>query len=336
MATVMAAAVQASPVFLDREATVDKACALIDKAASAGAGLVAFAEAFVPTYPDWVWRTRPWDDGDAKWYDRLLDQSVVVPGPVTTALGQAARQANAYVAIGVNERESQSTTLYNTYLYFGPDGTLLGKHRKLMPTGGERLVWGSGDGSTLFTTDTPFGRLGGLTCWENYMPLARAAMYAQAIDVYLAPTWDNSDTWVASMRHIAKEGRMYVLGINFCIRGSDVPDDIPGRDAVYGGEGDWLSRGNTVIVGPEGDIIAGPLVEEEGILMAELDIDAARASRRQFDPVGHYARPDVFRLAVNTRPAPAVTFADEPAASGPASGPAPAPGGTSPGAASGR
>jgi nitrilase len=201
-----------------------------------------------------------------------------------------------------------------------------------MPTGGERLVWGSGDGSTLFSTDTPFGRIGGLTCWENYMPLARAAMYAQGLDIYLAPTWDNAPSWVATLQHIAKEGRVYVLGINFCIRGSDVPQDIPGRDVVYGGEADWLSRGNTTIVGPEGDILAGPLSEEEGILIAELDVDKARASRRQFDPIGHYARPDVFRLAVNTRPAPAVTFEQfSDRASDPARGPA----GTSPPATSG-
>jgi nitrilase len=334
MPKVLAAAVQAAPVFLDREATVDKAVALIDKAAGAGARLIAFPEAFVPTYPDWVWRTRPWDDGAAKWFARLQDQSVVVPSKATEAIGAAAKKANAYVGLGVNEADRDSSTIYNTYLYFGPDGALLGKHRKLMPTGGERLVWGTGDGSTLFVTDTPFGRLGGLICWENYMPLARAAMYAQGIDIYLAPTWDNSDTWVASMRHIAKEGRMHVIGVNCCIRGSDVPSDIPGRDVLYGGDADWMSRGNTVIVGPEGDVLAGPLVEEEGILVAELDIDAARESRRQFDPVGHYARPDVFRLAVNTRPAPPVTFEAFPA-SGQASGPAPAPGGTSPGATSG-
>jgi nitrilase len=327
MAKVVAAAVQASPVFLDRDATVDKARALISKAAGAGAGIVAFPETFVPTYPDWVWRTRPWDDGASEWFARLLDQSVVVPGPATQALGAAARDAKAYVAIGVNERDGDSTTIYNTYLYFGPDGKLLGKHRKLMPTGGERLVHGMGDGSTLFVTDTPYGRLGGLTCWENYMPLARAAMYAQGVDIYLAPTWDNSDTWIATMRHIAKEGRMFVLGINFCIRASDVPAGIPGRDEIYGDDSDWLSRGNTMIVGPEGEVLAGPLVEEEGILVAELDVDRARASRRQFDPVGHYARSDVFRLQVNTRPAPAVTFAA--GSSDQASGRAPAPGGTS-------
>lgn len=165
-----------------------------------------------------------------------------------------------------------------------------------------------GDGSTLLVLDTPFGRLGGLTCWENYMPLARAAMYAQGIDIYLAPTWDNSDVWVPTLRHIAKEGRVFVVGVNFCIRGSDVPADIPGRDAIYAADDDWLSRGNTAIVGPEGEMLAGPLVEEEGIVLAELDASRARASRRQFDPVGHYARPDVFTLTVDSRPKPAAVF----------------------------
>lgn len=306
METVIVGAVQAAPVFLDRQATVDKACGLVDKARADGAGLVVFPETFVPTYPDWVWRCRPWDDGEADWFARLFDQAVEIPSPATEALGEAARAAGAYVSIGVNERDG--ATLYNTQLYFGPDGTLLGKHRKLMPTGGERLVWGMGDGSTLLVLDTPFGRLGGLTCWENYMPLARAAMYAQGIDIYLAPTWDNSDVWVPTLRHIAKEGRVFVVGVNFCIRGSDVPADIPGRDAIYAADDDWLSRGNTAIVGPEGEMLAGPLVEEEGIVLAELDASRARASRRQFDPVGHYARPDVFTLTVDSRPKPAAVF----------------------------
>ena len=311
MERVTAAAVQAAPVFLDRDATIDKARVLAKEAAGNGAGLIVFPEAFVPTYPDWVWRTTPWADGKAQWFARLLDQSVVVPGPATAALGEAAAEAGAYLAIGVNERDEASTTLYNTLLYFGPNGALLGKHRKLMPTGGERLVWGMGDGSTLPVLDTPFGRLGGLICWENYMPLARAAMYAQGLDVHVAPTWDNSDVWVPTLRHIAKEGRVYVIGVNSCLRGSDVPDSIAGRDAIYGGSDDWASRGNSCIVGPEGDVLAGPLVGEEGILYAELDAAQARLARRQFDPVGHYARPDVFRLVVDSRPKPSVS--EEPA-----------------------
>ncbi len=294
MATTVIAAVQAAPVFLDREATIDKVGLLAKEAAANNAHLVVFPEAFVPTYPDWVWRTTPW--ADEEWYARFADQSVDVPGPACDALGAIARENAIYLAIGVNERDGG--TIYNTLLYFGPDGGLAAKHRKLMPTGGERLVWGQGDGSTLAVIDTDFGRLGGLICWENYMPLARAAMYEQGIDVYLAPTWDNSDVWVASMRHIAKEGRMYVVGVNSCIRGSDVPADLRGRDDIYSDDDDWASRGNTVIVDPYGDVLAGPITEQEGIVYAEVDTEKVRQSRRQFDVVGHYARPDVFKLDV--------------------------------------
>ena len=300
MDKVTAAAVQATPVFLDREATVDKACRLIEEAGAAGAGLVVFPETFVPTYPDWVWRSTPWSL-DPAWFGRLQDQAVVVPSAATEALGRAAGRARAYVSIGVNERDPAGSTLYNTQLYLGPDGSLLGKHRKLMPTGGERLVWGMGDGSDLDVFDTPFGRLGGLICWENYMPLARYALYAKGIDVWAAPTWDNSDVWVPTLRHIAKEGRVHVIGVAPLLRGSDVPADLPGRDELYGGEDDWLSRGLSTIVGPRGEILAGPLVEQEGILYAQLDPARARAVRAEFDPVGHYARPDVFRLVVDAR-----------------------------------
>ena len=220
-----------------------------------------------------------------------------------------------WVSIGVNERDPAGSTLYNTQLYLGPDGAVAAKHRKLMPTGGERLVWGMGDGSTLAEVDTPFGRLGGLTCWENYMPQARYAMYAKGVDVWAAPTWDTSDVWVPTLRHLAKEGRMYVIGVAPLLRGSDVPADLPGRDELYGGEEDWLSRGLSTIVGPRGEVLAGPLVEQEGILYAELDAARARAARMEFDPVGHYARPDVFRLVVDTRRQ--VTTQQDPAADGP-------------------
>lgn len=308
MERIKAAAVQASPVFLDRDATVDKAIALVEKAAADGAGLIVFPETFVPAYPDWVWRTTPFSGQATALFARLLDQSVVVPSQTTEAVGEAAARASAYVSIGINERDETGSTLYNTQLYFDPDGALVAKHRKLMPTGGERLVWGMGDGSTLDVIETPFGRLGGLTCWENYMPLARAALYAKGIDIYLAPTWDNSDVWVASMQHIAREGRMFVVGVNFCVRGSDIPADIPGRDELYGGEDDWLSRGNSLIVGPHGNILAGPLVGEEGIVTAELDASEARASRHGFDPVGHYSRAEVLQLRVNTDAIRAVSF----------------------------
>lgn len=306
MEPVTVAAVQATPVFLDREATIDKACELIAEAAAGGAGLIVFPEAFVPGYPDWVWRTKPWDD--RQWFGRLLDEAVTVPSDATARLGDAARRAETWVAIGVNELDSASRTIFNSLLYLSPNGTVAGCHRKLMPTGGERTVWGTGDGSTLTVVDTRFGRLGGLLCWENYMPLARMAMYAQGVDVYLAPTWDNADIWVATLRHVAKEGRVFVIGTNSCIRGADVPSDLPGRDDLYGEDDDWLSRGNTAIVGPDGNIIAGPLTETEGILYAEIDAAVAHRARREFDPVGHYSRPDVFTLQVDSRPRAPVTF----------------------------
>jgi nitrilase len=308
MRTALAAAVQATPVFLDREATIEKACRLAKEAAAFGAELIVFPEAFVSGYPDWVWRSQPWKDATAR-YRRLLEASVTVGSPATDALAGAARDAGAYLCIGVNELDEAGGTLYNTLLSFSPEGEIVGRHRKLMPTGGERLVWGMGDGSTLGVVGTPFGTIGTLTCWENYMPLARAALYAKGVDIYLAPTWDTSEVWVSSMRHIGKEGRVFVIGVNACMRGSDIPAGVvPGRDDLYGGDDDWLSRGNTVIVGPDGDILAGPLRDEPGILYADIDVAEARRARQQFDPVGHYGRPDVLRLVVNEGPRRSVTF----------------------------
>jgi len=299
---VTVAAVQTTPVFLDREATLDVLVGEVERAAALGAQLVVFPEAIVPGYPDWVWRRPAWSDGD--WYDRLFDQAVDVPGPATDRLGEAARQAGVWIAVGVNERV-RSGTLYNTLVYLDPAGQVAGAHRKLLPTGGERTVWGRGDGSSSLTVvDAGFARVGGLLCWENLMPLARAAMYERGVDIYLAPTWDNSDAWLSSLRHIAREGRMFVIGTNTCLRGSDIPRSLPGAADLYGGDDDWLSRGNTAVVGPDGDVLAGPLVEEPGMLVARLDLGRLRRARREFDPVGHYARPDVFSLAVRN-PAPA-------------------------------
>lgn len=299
---VTVAAVQATPVFLDREATTEKVCALVKEAAGHGAELIVFGESFIPAYPDWVWRTPAWSDAD--FVKRLYANAVSVPGPTLQQVGEAAAEANAYVALGVTE--INGGTLYNTLLYLGPDGSLVQRHRKLMPTGGERTVWGMGDGSELGVVSTPFGVVGGLLCWENYMPLARASIYAQHCDIYLAPTWDTSDTWVATLRHIAKEGRQYVIGVAPLLRGSDVPEDL--RGSLYGLEDDWMSRGLTTIVAPGGKIIAGPIEEREEILYADLDLAAVREQRRMFDSVGHYARPDVFTLRVDTRAKSAVVF----------------------------
>lgn len=293
---VVVAAVQSTPVFLDRDATIDRLTTSIKEAGAQGARLVVFPEAIVPGYPDWVWRVPAWRDG--AWYQRLHDQAVDIPGPTTDALGAAAAEAGAWVVVGVNER-TRSGTLYNSLVYLSPEGDVAGVHRKLLPTGGERTVWGNGDGSTLTVVDTDFGRVGGLLCWENLMPLARAAMYEQGIDVYLAPTWDNSDSWLSTLRHIAREGRVFVIGTNTYLRGSDVPRTLPGADDLYGGGDDWLSRGNTAIVGPDGTVLAGPLTEQSGTLVTTLDLATLTPARREFDPVGHYARPDVFHLTVH-------------------------------------
>jgi nitrilase len=302
---VSVAAVQASPVFLDREATADKVCALVKEAAGQGAELIVFPESFIPAYPDWVWRTPAWED--AEFVKRFYANAVSVPGPTLQRIGESAAEASAYVVIGVTEIDGG--TLYNTLVYLGPDGRLLQRHRKLMPTGGERTVWGMGDGSELGVVNTPFGVVGGLLCWENYMPLARAAIYAQHCDIYLAPTWDNSDTWVATLRHIAKEGRQFVIGVAPLLRGSDVPEDL--RGTLYGLDEDWMSRGYTTIVAPDGEVIAGPVVEREQIVYADLDVATVREQRRMFDPVGHYARPDVFMLHVDTRAKRPVVFEGE-------------------------
>jgi nitrilase len=229
---------------------------------------------------------------------------VEVPSSATEELGKAARRAKAYLSVGVNELDGG--TIYNAQLLFGPDGSIERKHRKLMPTGGERLVWGFGDGSDLDPVDTPYGRIGGLICWENLMPLARTAIYAKGVDIWTAPTWDNDENWIANLRHIAREGRVYVIGVCMLLRGSDIPDDIPGRE-LWGGEDDWANPGWSAIVDPDGQVLAGPLIQEEGILTAEVDAQVARAQRYQFDPVGHYSRPDVFRLTVNDTPKPSVT-----------------------------
>ena len=313
MATVKAAAVQAAYVLMNQQATLDKAIGLIEAAAAQGAQIVVFPEVFIPGTPIWI-DSRPIWDGDEQWFAMLAAQAVVVPGPVTDALGAAARAAGTYVVMGVEEREPHGSTIYNTTLYLGPDGALLGKHRKLMPTGSERTVWGMGDGSTLPVVDTPYGRLSGLICWENYMPLARFYLYSQGVDIWAAPTLAPGDAWVASMRHIAREGRCYVIGVNPCVHRDQIPADFPRREDVWNLESDdeqWVEAGNSVIVAPSGEMLAGPARHEETILTADLDLDLVRSARRLFDPVGHYNRPDVFHLAADLRARPAVVVTED-------------------------
>ena len=267
------AVVQAAPIVLDTDATTRKVCALIADAASRGARLILFPEAMIPAYPRGLtFGTVVGERSEAgrRAFARYHDAAVAVPGPVTEAIGVAAREAGCWVVIGVVERTARSGTLFCTMLYFGPDGALHGLHRKLKPTGAERLVWGEGDGSTLTAIDTPFGTIGGLICWENLMPLARMAMYEKGIDIWLAPTADARDAWQATIRHIACEGRCFVLSANqFVTRAMMPPDwEIPaGDDAI-------LCRGGSAIIDPLGRYLAGPLWDEEGILTARLDLAA--------------------------------------------------------------
>ena len=311
--TVKAAVIQAAPVLFDRDATVAKACRLTAEAAANGAQLVLLPEAFIPAYPrglsfGMVVGSRA-PHGRDQW-QRYWANSVDVPGPATEALGQAAAEAGVYLAVGVIERDTQFSrgTLYCTLLYFGPDGRLLGKHRKLKPTGAERLIWGEGDGSTLTILDTPIGKVGGLICWENYMPLARMAMYGQGVELYLAPTADSRDTWQATLRHIACEGRCFVLGCNQFVTKSMYPADLPGL-AELDSQPEVMCRGGSVIISPLGEILAGPLFDQEGILYADLDLAEVARGKLDFDVVGHYARPDVLRLTVNDQPQPPVALA---------------------------
>ena len=308
--SVQVAVVQASPVLFDHDATVDKTCQLIDEAALQGAQLILFPEAFIPCYPrglsfGMVVGSRS-PEGRALW-QRYWENSVEVPGPATETLGEAADAADVYLAIGITERASHfgKGSLYCTLLYFGPDGSLLGKHRKLKPTGAERLIWGEGDGSTLVALETQLGTIGGLICWENYMPLARTAMYAQGVDLYLVPTADARQTWQATLRHIACEGRCFVLGCNQFVTKDMYPPDLPMREELES-QPEVMCRGGSAVISPLGDVLAGPLYDQEGILYAELDRGDLIRSKVDFDVVGHYARPDVFQLSVDRRPRSAV------------------------------
>jgi nitrilase len=296
------AAVQAAPVFLDRAATVEKACGQIAEAGRRGARLIVFTEGFIPAYPDWVWALPPGEEGLLnELYARLLDQAVAVPGPVTEQLGRAARQAGAHLVVGVNEvnAEASGGSLYNTLVYIDDRGQLIGKHRKLVPTGGERLVWAQGDGSTLAVHDTALGRLSGLICWENYMPLARYALYAWGVQLYVAATWDRGEPWLSTLRHIAKEGRCYVIGCGMPLRLADIPDAYAFKARCYAGVEDWINVGDSAIVSPSGEFIAGPSRMKEEILYAEIDPRQLRGPKWMLDVAGHYARPDVFELTVH-------------------------------------
>ena len=294
------AAAQLSPVFLNKDKTIDKACNAIIEAGKKGAKLIVFPEAFISGYPDWVWLI-PNSKGLElnTLYSKLIENAISVPDDSTTKLCKAAKSANINVVMGMHERNSESsnTSLFNSLLFISDKGVIIGKHRKLIPTGGERLIWAQGDGSTLKTYDTSIGKLGGLICWETFMPLVRNAMYENGTQILANPTWDKSDNWLISMQHIAKEGGIFIISTCQVLKIDDIPDEYEFK-YLYPKDRKWVNVGNSCIVGPNGKIIAGPLEAEEGILYADIDLKDIISAKRMFDVVGHYSRPDVFDFKV--------------------------------------
>ncbi|MNE10209.1 Nitrilase [compost metagenome] len=308
------AIIQRPPVLLDRSATIAKAVQSVAEAAAAGASLIVLPESFIPGYPSWIWRLAAGKDGAVmgQLHTRLLANAVDIANGDLNELCEAASVHAVTIVCGFNEcdRRTGGGTLYNSVVVIGTTGEVLNRHRKLMPTNPERMVHGFGDASGLRTVDTPVGRIGALICWENYMPLARYSLYAQGVEIYIAPTYDAGEGWISTMRHIALEGRCWVLGSGTALRGSDIPDDFPARNQLFPDADEWINDGDSVVVNPQGRITAGPLHREAGILYADVDASLVAPARRALDVTGHYARPDIFELQVRRTPATAVRYID--------------------------
>ena len=299
--TMRIAAAQASPVYLDREKTIHKVCGLIMEASSKSAKLIVFPEAFVPGYPDWTWVV-PNYRGDVlnNLYSKLLENSVSVDRGRLDTICRAAKSGKIWVVLGVHERNSEASdkSLYNSVVMIDDNGFICHVHRKLIPTGGERMVWGQGQGDDLKVVSSSFASIGSLICWENYMPLARQALYNQGMEILAAPTWDKSDNWIQSMQHIAREGGTYVISSCMALRMDDIPDAMGFRE-FYPGDREWINTGRSCIISPKGKILAGPIEEKEEIIYADFDPEEIASAKRLFDAAGHYSRPDVFKFAVN-------------------------------------
>lgn len=306
------AVVQRPPVLLDRSKTIAEAVTAIHEAATNEAGLVVFPEAFIPGYPAWIWRLRPGGDMALaeKLHAQLLANAVSLDGDDLAPIREAAREHKVTVVCGMDERDTEFSrgTIYNTVVVIGPDGSLQNRHRKLMPTNPERMVWGFGDASGLKVVDTACGRIGTLICWESYMPLARCALYALGVEIYIAPTYDSGDKWIGTLQHIAREGGCWVVGSGVAFRSSDIPESVPGKAELYPNSDEWINAGDSVVIEPGGKIAAGPMRREHGILYAEIDLERVGIARRSLDVVGHYSRPDVFQLHVNTSALKPVEF----------------------------
>lgn len=297
------AVVQQPPVYLDKAKSLERAVELMRDAAAQNCELIVFPETWLPGYPEFVWRLSP--GSDMAKTDELfaLSQanSIDLGKDDLAPVREAAKEHGMVVVIGHQEIDGtlSGSTLFNSVAIIDADGRILNNHRKLMPTNPERMVWGFGDGSTLNVVETAVGRVGALLCWENYMPLARFALYAQNIDIYVAPTWDSGTTWLATMQHIAREGGCWVIGCATALEASDIPKTLIYRDELFPNADEWINAGDAVVYRPFGGAVAGPMHKEKGMLVADIDVAAARASRRKFDVTGHYARPDVFKLSVN-------------------------------------
>jgi nitrilase len=298
------AVVQRPPVLLDRSATIADAVATIREVAANGAKLVVFPEAYIPGYPAWIWRLRPGEDralAEAL-HAQLLASAVRLDGDDLVPLREAAKEHSVTVVCGLDERDAEfsRSTIYDSVVFIGPDGSLLNRHRKLIPTNPERMVWGFGDASGLKVLDTTCGRIGALICWESYMPLARFALYALGVEIYIAPTYDAGDAWIGTLQHIAREGGCWVVGCGLAFRASDIPEHLPGKSALYPKADEWINPGDSVVIEPGGKIAAGPLRRELGVLYADIELERVGIARRSLDVVGHYSRSDIFRLHVNT------------------------------------
>ena len=299
--SIQVSVVQAAPKLFDLNATIDQVERLVKK--SSGSQLILFPEAFVSAYPrglgfGTVVGSRT-EEGRVLW-QKYWNSSIQEGDAACLRLGKMAKGAKAFLAIGVNEKDTVSGTLYCSIFYFSPQGDIIGKHRKIKPTAQERVIWGEDDGSTLSTFDTELGKIGGLICWENYMPMARMAMYEKGVQLYLAPTADARENWQATMKHIALEGRCFVLASNQFVKKSDYPVELQEELAS---QPDIMSKGGSVIIDPLGEVIAGPLWNEEGIITAEINLDRVTQAKLDFDPIGHYHRPDLFKLEVKNMPA---------------------------------
>jgi nitrilase len=300
---VKVAAVQAAPVYLDLARSVEKAIGLIGDAASQGAQLVVFPETWLPGYPAWLDCCRDialWDHLPVKkLFARLMENSVVVPGPVTGALAAAAREHNVVLNISVHERVIEGAgrgTLYNSMLTFGSDGVLLNTHRKIMPTYTERMIWGQGDGSSLHAVDTDAGRIGGLICWEHWMPLARQVLHDSGEDIHIAVWPQVKEMNLIASRHYAFEGRCFVIACGSVMRASELPPELEPLELLTQNPDSFVLNGGSAIIAPDGSLLAGPLFNEEAILTADLYLSRIAEENLALDVTGHYSRPDIFEV----------------------------------------